>query len=148
MVRVRLGVGLLLLAALTGCGDPNQPKLVPVKGVVTLDGQPLSGAVVTFMPGATTPAGGGSGRTGKDGSYKLTFLRGGTGVPSGEYKVVISKLVLPDGKEVPANTTKSPLELQATETLPPRYSMPDQSTLGVNVLEAGGTFDFPLQKNP
>lgn len=43
---------LLTTAALVGCGPPtadySKVDLVPVSGTVTLDGQPLAGAVITF----------------------------------------------------------------------------------------------------
>ncbi|TMQ33190.1 MAG: hypothetical protein E6K70_14485 [Planctomycetota bacterium] len=41
---------LALLAAL-GCGQNN---MVPVKGTVTLDGQPIEGALVKFIPPSRT----------------------------------------------------------------------------------------------
>jgi hypothetical protein len=42
------------LAICGGCGDAA-PNLVAVSGSITLDGQPLSGAIVTFEPLPGTP---------------------------------------------------------------------------------------------
>jgi len=47
-------LGALALLAALGCGDKN---LVAVKGVVTLDGQPVEGALVKFIPAETNSQG-------------------------------------------------------------------------------------------
>ncbi|MHB8903343.1 MAG: hypothetical protein ACYC6Y_31660, partial [Thermoguttaceae bacterium] len=47
----------LLLPVLVGCPggtDANLPDLVPVTGTVTVDGAPVSGVTVTFIPTGTT----------------------------------------------------------------------------------------------
>ncbi|HET6426316.1 MAG TPA: hypothetical protein VFG20_21670, partial [Planctomycetaceae bacterium] len=66
-----LGVSLGL--SMTGCGGESAPKpleRVEVKGVVTLDGKPLSGANLRFIPTTTkTPGKGGWALTGDDGKY-------------------------------------------------------------------------------
>jgi hypothetical protein len=82
----RLGLLLpALLLAAAGCGGQGRP--VKVEGVVTLDGQPLSGATVTFAPAeGGRPA---SGRTDADGSFRLTTFRSDDGALPGEYKVII-----------------------------------------------------------
>jgi hypothetical protein len=95
-MRLRaLWIGALALGLLvsgTGCGR----RLVKVRGVVTLDGKPLSGATVNFFPesGSGNPA---SDYTASDGSFNLTTLKPGDGVVPGFYKVVVT---LPD-KPVP-----------------------------------------------
>jgi len=84
-VGSRLLVLALLLAA-SGCGG----KLVKLEGTVTLDGQPLEGATVTFNP----EGGGGnsaSGLTGSDGVFFLTTRTSGDGVAPGAYKVTVTK---------------------------------------------------------
>ena len=84
-------------------------------------------------------------RTKATGEYTLTGSRGGTGVCPGNFKVVVSKLVLPDGGEIPEKSTKSPMELKASETLPPHYSQPEKTILTASVPADGGTIDFPLK---
>ena len=83
---------LCLFVALTGCGRAasDRPKLIPVSGTVTLDGKPLSGAVVQFIPTGSTRGNGASGCADKAGKYELTAARGGKGTPVGEYRVVIA----------------------------------------------------------
>jgi outer membrane usher protein FimD/PapC len=68
-----------------GCGTSNLSK---VEGIVTLDGKPLSGATVSFIPVKKEgkPA---FGQTDKDGSFRLTTFRTNDGAQPGEYQVVV-----------------------------------------------------------
>lgn len=68
-----------------GCGSAG--KTFKVEGVVTLDGKPLPGATVSFMPEGEGHAA--SGRTDADGSFRLTTFRTDDGALPGNYKVVI-----------------------------------------------------------
>lgn len=76
-----------------GCGS-GPGDLNAVSGMVTLDGEPLSGATVSFSPasdGSGRPA---VGTTNEQGVYELTdmrFSQAGPGVAVGEYIVTISK---------------------------------------------------------
>src|SRR5207302_974197 len=73
-----------------GCGS-GQPKLYKVTGKVTLDGQPLSGATVQFVP--ADPATGleiARGSTGSDGVYNLTTYNTNDGAMEGNYKVLVT----------------------------------------------------------
>jgi hypothetical protein len=80
--------GLLLgaLVATAGCGGPL--KTVKVEGVVTLDGKPLPAATVTFVPVGDGRAA--SGRTEKNGHFRLTTFRTDDGAMPGEYKVTVA----------------------------------------------------------
>jgi hypothetical protein len=74
-----------LFLASAGCGNRNLSK---VEGVVTLDGAPLSGALVSFVPvgkGRAT-----SGLTDSNGYFRLTTLSTDDGAMPGEYKVIIA----------------------------------------------------------
>jgi hypothetical protein len=96
-IRYALLVVVLLLAA-SGCGR----RLVKLEGTVTLDGQPLEGATVTFVPeGGSGPSA--SGLTGSDGVFSLTTRTSGDGVAPGAYKVTVTKSVVPEvaGTEQP-----------------------------------------------
>ena len=77
---------------LVGCGGGDEgPKLVPVSGVVTVDGAPLATANVSFRPdtskGNTVPyePGGAADGTGR---FELTTTAR-KGAPVGWYKVVV-----------------------------------------------------------
>jgi hypothetical protein len=77
-------LGVALLLAGSGCGS----KLVKVKGVLTLEGQPVEGAVVTFASpdGRGRPA---TGQTDAEGRFTLTTLEEGDGALPGDYRVLI-----------------------------------------------------------
>src|SRR5262249_58322349 len=61
-------------------------------GIVTVNGQPLAGATVTFHPAeeGRRPA---SGRTDDDGTFELTTFHPGDGALPGTYKITVSKAV-------------------------------------------------------
>jgi len=81
----------MLVLAGSGCGS-GAPKLHKVNGKVTLDGQPLAGAEVTFEPlDYSTGMLGAHGKTGTDGTYTLTTTTTGDGAMAGGYKVIITK---------------------------------------------------------
>jgi hypothetical protein len=78
-------VGILVVTG-SGCGG----GLSKVRGIVTLDGKPLGGAGVQFLPigGHGQPA---NGITETDGSFHVDTHAPDDGAQPGEYKVVISK---------------------------------------------------------
>lgn len=77
--------GLLLLGS--GCG-PKGPAMVPVTGIVKLDGVPVAKAGVTFMPiGGGRPA---TGETDQEGKFTLTTNKADDGALEGEYGVAVS----------------------------------------------------------
>ncbi len=86
-------LSLLLLAAVIGCSNSPYP-LVPVSGVVTLDGQPLPNARVAFEPqsqGQGLDVGPGSyGKTDTEGRYHLTTIDDRPGAVVGPHRVTIS----------------------------------------------------------
>jgi len=94
MQRIQLSVALLATLVLLGCGGPQGLPTHYVEGMVTLDGQPLSGALVTFTPATpgedTRSAVGYSDESGK---YTLTSEGGAPqrGALEGDYVVTIMK---------------------------------------------------------
>jgi hypothetical protein len=82
----------LCLAVSAGCGGSaadDLPELGLVTGVVTLDGQPLSEAMITFEP--TTGGSFSSGTTDETGTYELLFNADHNGAVIGTHKVTIIK---------------------------------------------------------
>jgi len=130
----------ILATGLFGCGGTAGG--VAVTGTVTLDGRPLADAVVTFYPEGETAGLGGAGRTGADGRYSLTAARGAS-LPPGEYTVVISRPLRPDGTPPPPDVP--PIESDARETLPTTYSSRDASILKRTVSKDTKGYDFPLR---
>jgi hypothetical protein len=85
---------LLLTACALGCGGSGRPKLVSVTGTVTLDGKPLEGAIVAFLPDVDAKAKykrPSSGITDASGKFTLGTYDKTDGAPVGKYKVGIQK---------------------------------------------------------
>ncbi len=83
-MRIHPCVCCVIVAVVTGCG----PKAVPVEGIVTLDGQPVARATVTFQSEDGRHVFGG--QTDENGRFSLSS--GGTkGAYPGEYKVTVVK---------------------------------------------------------
>src|SRR2546425_4092176 len=77
-----------LLLLLAGCS--GKYGTFDVRGTVLLDGQPLPGATVLFMP----EDGGGraaSGMTDSEGNFLLTTYKENDGALRGKYRVLVSK---------------------------------------------------------
>ena len=117
----------ILLLCLAGCSDvQGPPPLSPISGQVTLDGQPLSGAGITFKPVGSR---GSVGRTDEHGRYELTFHRELKGAVLGEHRVFIG--------------TASSEEPDKPERVPTRYNL--ESELSYTVTETGNdSADFRL----
>lgn len=117
---------MLALIALIGCGDSG-PKVVPVSGKVTLDGNPMSLGMVTFHPDESkgnNTVGTPTGMIQSDGTYKLNF-NGKDGAPIGWYKVTVNSMGMPtnmgnmpaqDMSKMNQNTTKVNAKFQKPET--------------------------------
>ncbi len=85
-------------------------------GTVTFNGKPLSDVQVRFVPDISTDGPGASALTDQTGKFKLASLspKGEPidGAVPGKYKVIFSRMVLPDGKRGhPARTVKRGLRL-------------------------------------
>lgn len=141
----------LLVIGLSGCGGdkPIPPeKSVGVTGTVTMDGKPLEKATVRFVPQAESGQGfGGSGLTDSAGKYELRSMAAEEeaviGTPPGKYKVVISKMVKPDGTV--ADMMEPPMMSAARETIPLKYSDYSSTMLKEDVSSTGGTYNFDLK---
>lgn len=120
----------LWLAALplgvAGCSQGDRPELGRVGGVITLNGKPLSGAIVWFSPDTGRAA---TATTEEDGAYELMYLHGVKGAKVGPNTVSIS---WPDGEPGPV-------------PIPAKYG--GNSELKVDVQPGKNTFDFALDSN-
>ena len=116
-------------------------------GVVTMDAKPVDKAMVTFVPvGGATQGNGGSGLTDSAGKYELVSQVGEKsvpGTPPGKYKVLISRMVRPDGTV--ADTMEPPMMTAAREMIPLEYSGFSVSKLTANVSTSGGTYNFEIK---
>jgi hypothetical protein len=92
----------LLLVSVLGCGGRGAK---PVKGIVTLEGNPVAGATVVLMPeGDGRPA---SGCTDSHGAFQLMTFQPGDGAMPGAYRVVINKtMAAPDAEAANRSATE------------------------------------------
>ncbi|WP_339746967.1 carboxypeptidase-like regulatory domain-containing protein [uncultured Rubinisphaera sp.] len=132
-----------------GCsGGPNDlPDLGQVTGKVTLDGNPLAEALVTFTPVDTESGNTSSGTTDATGTYELHYSGENMGAIPGEHKVTIivgegATPTFPEGVD-PDNL--SPQERQkytAPAVIPAKYN--SESTLTETVKSGPNTINFEL----
>src|SRR5947209_14577793 len=85
-VSILVTVGIVL----AGCSNSSRLPTYPVTGTVTMQGQPVAGAAITFVPtGKEGEAA--SAITDAAGKYALTTWRAGDGARPGQYRVKVSK---------------------------------------------------------
>ncbi len=134
---------------LLGCGGED---LGSVTGKVTMDGQPLPNAIVTFVPegGGRT----GIGKTDANGEYTLVFA-GGEGATIGKNKVAVT--TAPEAAEVSGMRSDSPeYAAQASggtmsdyskpaviEKIPARYNKSTELTF--DVTSGSNVYDIELK---
>jgi hypothetical protein len=137
-------LGLSVVGACSSRPDPNsQIKLVPVHGVVRLNGTPVEGARVTFnnvQLGVSA-----YGLTDAEGKFTLTSFHPGDGVTPGMQQITVSK-----AQETghPTAKTAPPVFRQGAAPkprwlIPQKYSDPQTSGLSREVTETGDN-DFTL----
>lgn len=120
----------------SGCGGKDRPKLVQVKGKITLNGAPLEGALIGMMLDPPNeqykrPA---QARTNAQGEFIPASYGDAQGIPTGKYKVTVVKQEFPDdyNAENP-EASKSPIK----HIVPIAYGNPDTSGLVVEVTASG-----------
>lgn len=151
MKRFGCAVFLCSLTVLVcGCsgGGGNFVKTEFVEGVVTLDGAPLDGALVTFSP--TAPDGmTAMGYANDKGVYKLTAVGGAPekGAVAGDYKVTVLKVAVTTVMKPPIYPGEPERE-EGTQTAvtPERYLKADTTPLTATVAKGKNKIDFKLDK--
>lgn len=127
---------LLMLAVGIGCGKPSHiPELGDVMGTVTMDGQALANATVTFAPNQGRPS---FGTTDTEGQYTLSFIGDYTGAIIGTHTVRISTEQYVEQAD---GTTQ-----HIKESIPRAYNT--SSTLTADVQPGENRFDFELSSKP
>mgnify|MGYP006435934167 CR=1 FL=1 len=118
MSKHRYVTGLLLTSALcmalVGCG-PSGPPVGQVTGVVTVDGAPVEGVLVTFVPGSNDQGSSTDGYTDADGRYELQYAKDVMGAAPGVNTVQVT---WPPGVE-------------ATAKIPQDWGLKSQNTFDV-----------------
>jgi hypothetical protein len=140
-------VGCLLAIAMLasiGCGSGGShlPKTVPASGTVTLDGKPVDGAQVVFVP-AGDGATGAFGTTNASGHFSLRSYDEKDGAIPGTYKVQVSKTIqkLLDG---PKGSLDGGDPVRFEYGVPAKYTGAQTSGLTATIPDAG-TSDIKLQ---
>ncbi|TWT59843.1 carboxypeptidase-like regulatory domain-containing protein [Rubinisphaera italica] len=152
MVLSKLPFSALLLATFcwaSGCGGgPNDlPDLGQVSGKVTLNGNPLADAQVTFTPVDTDSGNTSSGTTDSSGAYELHYTGENMGAIPGEHKVtiIVGEGATPSFPEGVDPDKLSPQERQkyaAAAVIPAKYN--SESTLTETVKSGPNTINFEL----
>ena len=104
---------LLCVVSLVGCAKDDRPPLGGVHGTVTLDGQPLAGAIVTFEP--VEPGRASMARPTLTADMNSIYIRDDKGAKVGAHRVQITTGNANAGKP---------------ELLPPRYHSANDPTGG------------------
>ena len=124
-----------MLVMLAGCGGP---KLLPVSGVVTLDGQPVAEAGVMFLPVEKGQATGGT--TDATGKFELATTNR-IGVAPGQYRVTVTKREVAGRGMFDTTQSKSP---KVQWLVPEKYGNVSTSGLEATVSAENRQFTFAL----
>jgi hypothetical protein len=127
---------LLLACFITiGCGRGNVIEgLVPCGGTVTLDGEPLEGAAVAFIPVDSTGKieigkRGGTAISNSSGQFSIKTTSDSSGIAPGTYKATVVKMV----DEKPDDVNKSSIPKSITG----KYADMKTSDLTVEISNSG-----------
>ena len=140
-------LAIVSLSWAAGCGSAG-PDVQFVRGVVTLDGNPVDGCLVVFSP---EEAGGlaAAGTTDAKGRFQLNSRnsqRFGQGAIAGPYRVTLSKLegkpADDEGRETSATAPTIPKEL-----MPLVYTSKQTTPLRATVVKGTNEFTFALESN-
>ena len=126
----------LLAVLVAGCGGGLD--LIPVSGTVTLDGKPVDGAAVVFVPVAGGPVA--SGTTEAGGKFRLMTINDAGAVP-GEHHVTVTKQTM---HGITADGMPGPGGIRIEWHVPERYSKPKTSGLTAAVSRSQNEFEFDL----
>lgn len=143
MLRVRkafIVAGLMLLGVVGCSGAPEKPKVYAVTGKVTVQGAPLEGALISFVP---VGAGDGASATlASGGSYTLMALDGRPGCPPGKYKVVLRPSA--EAMQAAMKGMTGPGGPKVDSKVPPTYSDAATSPKEVEVKEQANVIDIAI----
>ena len=137
MQKIQLFVLVLITFAVIGCG-PQGLDTQYVEGIITLDGEPLGGALITFHPVDREEGKTAAGNSDTSGRFTLTSDGGlpERGALEGEYVVTIRKVenqtVADPRANTPSMQSSRPTEYSVQVVITPRV----YSSLGTTPLKA------------
>lgn len=149
-MTIRSSIFLVLgITAATGCGKPEPPARVPVSGVVTIEGQPVPSALVTFYPsfdgfGGEVIA---EGVTDAGGRYTLAGPLG-PGACLGKHKVTVADAPTPEDarEQSVAGQQRMQAFIKSLTNRPigTKFGTLATTPLEVEVTAGAGGYDLPL----
>jgi hypothetical protein len=164
-MRPKLGRVISLLIAgcclAAGCSGSDRPEVAPVRGQVTYQGQPVAGAMVSFLcQGAPRLA---TATTDESGNYALTTFEPNDGAIIGSHVVTVKKDpagldALPPGVSADAKITAKSTEAAVQQNmvmmekaeklkspLPPKFADMRTSDLRKEVVEGDNVINLELK---
>ena len=142
----------ILCLLMAGCNrEKGLQGLVPVKGKITLDGEPIADASITLSPNSTGDEARSCGATSdKDGNFTLQTLRANDGAFPGEYTISVRKMVpdktYTDEEYAEANAKGVSLKINAQNTLPRKYENAATSGLKATIAKGMAPLEIKLEK--
>ena len=138
--RLRICIAFIFVAtAMMGCGSDG-PELAEVTGVVTVDGKPVPGAVLTFVPtGGGSPSYGG---TDTDGKYRLMYTDTKYGAMIGDHEVEIATNKL-SASELAEMKSEGQAVNETFVAIPKKYKQ--KGALTAKVEKKNNVVDFTLK---
>ena len=131
------------LLGLSGCLNGGNSDLGTVTGVVTVDGEPINYATVTFMP---TQGRASVGLTDADGAYNLVYVIGQDGALIGQHSVTVTTRVVKEGSydDEAEDPKESVRKTGRKELLAKKYCDRNATELTATVKAGKNEIDFDL----
>lgn len=132
--------------ATLGCGEPGVPAdAATVKGVVTYNGEPVSGATVTFRSDENRSA---IGKTNEQGEYTLNSPQIPGGAAPGNYTITVTKLEQVETESIteehPDYGKPRPPAPEPKHLLPKKYGQASTSGLEARIEQGANTVPLEL----
>jgi hypothetical protein len=118
-----------------GCRESGTATVVPVKGKVLLDGEPLKFGSVTLQPTRGQPA---RGDIGPDGEFTLSTYSPGDGAPIGRHTVKVTCYTSQD-PAAKKDAAAGAAGMLGESLIPDRYTRFDSSGLEISILAGSST---------
>jgi hypothetical protein len=140
-------LAIILLVLAFGCSGKRQAnyatlELVDAGGTITLDGEPLADAAVTFQDSSGRYS---FGKTNDDGEYTLMYNSEQPGVTEGKKTVRVSTRHTVSEEGVPAEEEGSETHAPGVELVPVRYNANSELTVVVDADRRVYSFDLTTQ---
>ena len=143
---------LIIFTVVVGCSGKEWPPTNKTTGTVTLDGQPLEGATVSFFPkGDFSPA---NGKTDSAGRFEMTTFNSNDGAMTGSFDVTVAQYpevqieTTPEGKpwtEDMESDAPAELDMGDGNSLPEKYADREKPVFTATVVDSDSNeFNFEL----